>query len=286
MATRSDVRKAYYGARPQESRMVLAAPEVREVTEAGFTLVGYASVTDAPYEVQDWLGSYTETIARGAFGKALQESQDVRLLVNHDGIPLARTRSGTLALREIMNPLDDPQGRGQTGLWCDAQVDATSPLAQTVRSAMMRGDLSEMSFAFQATRQEWNEDYSQRTVTECRLYDVSVVTYPANPATSAQMNSTTLAGIAARMASRRSLTDPDDVAVITQLLGVLAAIDDVVDARIDATADYLGVASPDDDDATEEPGEPMMDDESGRASEPDTEHAARALALARARRSR
>ena len=100
------------------------------------------------------------------------------------------------------------------------------------------------------------------------------------------MNSTTLAGIAARMASHRALTDPDDVAVITQLLGVLAAIDDVVDARIDATADYLGDASPDDDDATEEPGEPMMDDDSGRSSEPDTEHAARALALARARRSR
>ena len=131
--------------------MVLAAPEVREDAEGVLTLRGYASVTDAPYEVEDWLGSYTETIARGAFGKALQESQDVRLLVNHDGIPLARTRSGTLTLREIIDPLDDPQGRGQTGLWCEARIDGSSPLAQTVRSAMMRGDLSEMSFAFQAT---------------------------------------------------------------------------------------------------------------------------------------
>ncbi|MDA8439837.1 MAG: hypothetical protein M0Z51_13390, partial [Propionibacterium sp.] len=64
--------------------------------------------------------------------------------------------------------------------------------------------------------------------------------------------------VAARMASKRALTDPDDVAVIQQLLGVLAAIDDVVDARIDVTADYLGVESPDDDDMT--PEAPSEDD--------------------------
>ncbi|MDA8437889.1 MAG: HK97 family phage prohead protease [Propionibacterium sp.] len=259
MTTGIEVRRAYYEQqRPRESRMVLVAPEVRDDGGTEFVLSGYASTTDAPYEVNDWLGAYTETIARGAFGKALQESDDVRLLLNHDGIPLARTRSGTLALREITDPLADPQGRGQTGLWCQARIDASSPLAQTVRSAMVRGDLSEMSFAFQATRQEWNADYTQRTVNEVKLFDVSVVTYPANPATTAQMNSARLAGVAARMASKRALTDPDDVAVIQQLLGVLAAIDDVVDARIDVTADYLGVESPDDDDMT--PEAPSEDD--------------------------
>jgi phage head maturation protease len=49
---------------------------------------------------------------------------------------------------------------------------------------MERGDLDEMSFAFQVIRQEWSPDYTQRDITEVKLFDVSVVTYPANPATS------------------------------------------------------------------------------------------------------
>lgn len=268
MTTGIEVRRAYYEQqRPRESRMALVAPEVRDEGGAEFMLSGYASTTDSPYEVEDWLGAYTETISRGAFGKALQEADDVRLLLNHDGVPLARTRSGTLALREVTDPLTDPQGRGQTGLWCQARIDASSPLAQTVRSAMVRGDLSEMSFAFQATRQEWNSDYTQRTVNEVKLFDVSVVTYPANPGATAQLNSARVAGLAARMASKRALTDPDDVAMIQQLLGVLAAIDDVVDARIDTTADYLGVESPDDDDAAPEMAPEMApEDDAARAN--------------------
>lgn len=276
MTLRSEIRRGLYEGRPREMRLATARPEVREDEEGSFAVSGYASVTDAPYAVTDWLGEYTETIARGAFGKSLQESEDVRLLVNHDGVPLARTRSGTLTLREIARPTDDPQGRGQTGLWCDARIDAGSPLAQTIRSAMTRGDLDQMSFAFAATRQEWNEDYTQRTVTEVRLYDVSVVTYPANPATSVHLNSDELAAVAARMATKRALTDPDDVALITRLLGVLSAIDSVVDDQIEETAEYLGVESPDDEAAepTEEP--------TGDRAESDVRE--RALALARARR--
>jgi HK97 family phage prohead protease len=273
MTTRSEVRRELYAQRQTEFRFRAERPEVREAEDGTLALRGYASVTDAPYEVEDWLGAYTETVERGAFGKALRDGNDVRLLVNHDGVPLARTRSGTLALREVTDPLADPQGRGQTGLWCEATLDGASPLAQTVRSAMARGDMDEMSFAFQATRQEWNEDYTQRTIREVKLFDVSVVTYPANPATSVQLNSEHLAGVAARMASKRSLTDPDDVAFIGRLLGVLSAIDSIADEAAESTADYLGVADPDADEP--EPDEPAADDSR-----------ARALALAQARAHR
>lgn len=181
-------RSAHYGEKPREMRLRLTNPEIRDNGDGSINFVGYASVTDVPYEVNDMWGSYMETIARGAFGKSLQESDDVRLLVNHDGIPLARTRSGTLSLREITDPLADPQGRGQTGLWSEApNLDPASPLVQTVASAMRRGDLAEMSFAFSATRQTWNADYTEREVNECRLFDVSVVTYPASPTTSASL---------------------------------------------------------------------------------------------------
>jgi HK97 family phage prohead protease len=197
-------RRAFYDAKPREQRMSVGRVEARDAEDGGLTLAGYASITDAPYEVNDWLGTYSETIARGAFGKSLREADDVRLLVNHDGVPLARTKSGTLTLREVAKPEDDPQAANQTGLWCEASLDSASPLAQTVRSAMNRGDLSEMSFAFQATRQEWDADYENRTVREVRLFDVSVVTYPANPATSVHLNSADVA------ADIRELPTPHD----------------------------------------------------------------------------
>lgn len=144
----------------------------------GYLFSGYATVFDAPYEVSDFLGDYRETIRTGAFSRTLNNGADVRLLLNHDGVPLARTKSGTLTLSQ-----DD------TGLWCEARLDAQSTLVRDIKSAMDRGDLDQMSFAFRATRQEWNEDYTSRDITEAQLYDVSIVTYPANPATSASMRS-------------------------------------------------------------------------------------------------
>lgn len=140
------------------------------------TLNGYACVTDEAYEMQDWLGAYTEVVRSGAFGKTLAEQADVRLLLNHDGLPLARTKSGTLRLAE-----------DATGLAVDADLEPRSGLVNDIRSAMERGDLDEMSFAFQVTRQEWSPDFTQRDIQEVRLFDVSVVTYPANPATSAAL---------------------------------------------------------------------------------------------------
>lgn len=243
-------RRAIYGTKGhRDTRTVIGSPQMREEGDGTFRVSGYACVTGASYSVRDFLGEYVETIARGAFAKALREADDVRLLVNHDGVPLARTRSRTLTLTEITNPADDPQGRGQTGLWCEASIDASSPLAQTVRSAMARGDLDEMSFAFTATRQTWNSDYTERTVNECRLYDVSIVTYPANPATSVQLNSAELSGVAARMA--QGVATRDDQAKIAALLGPMVALAKIAEeapptgaaaARANAQAHALWVA--------------------------------------------
>lgn len=155
-----------------ESRLV--TPEFRMVGDDKAEIHGYATVYDYPYDVYGGpsRGGFTETIAAGATKKSVSEKDDVRLLINHDGTALARTKSGTLALRS-----DD------TGLLVDATLDLRSTEARDVAIAMERGDLDEMSFAFQAIRQEWNEDYTERTITEVRLFDVSLVTYPANPAT-------------------------------------------------------------------------------------------------------
>jgi HK97 family phage prohead protease len=147
-----------------------------DVVGTGFT--GYASTTEDPYPVTDWLGEYQETMCRGAFAKALSDANDVRLLVNHEGLPLARTKSGTLLLRE-----DDK------GLSVDVPALGNSPRVQDIVEAMQRGDVDQMSFAFKATRQEWNEDYTERFVREVKLYDVSLVTTPANPNATAKLRS-------------------------------------------------------------------------------------------------
>jgi HK97 family phage prohead protease len=172
-----------------ETRKTATAPAQTPTGLGGpVRLTGYASVTGVAYDVTDFLGTYAETIAVGAFTRAIAERQDVRLLLNHEGIPLARTASGTLTLREVLRPQDDPQGLGQTGLWIDATIDtAGSPLAQAAQSALARRDMSQMSFAFACSPsgQTWNKDYTERDVTDLDLFDVSIVTYPASSTTSA-----------------------------------------------------------------------------------------------------
>ena len=150
--------------------------ELRDAKD-GFTFEGVASVVSTGYHVRDQWGDYTETIMPGAFNRTLKQKADVRLLVNHSGVPLARSKSGTLQL--TANP----------NLRATATLDPSNPTVQEIRSAMNRGDLDQMSIGFRVRDEEWSADYSQRSIKEIELFDVSVVTYPASPTTSAQMRS-------------------------------------------------------------------------------------------------
>lgn len=138
----------------------------------GKTLVGYAAVFDSPSEPLPW----TEFVRRGAFTKTIKDGADVRLLIDHEGVPLARTKSGTLSLSE-----------DEIGLRIEAMLDENNPDAAKVMSALRRGDLSQMSFAFQTVKDSWSDDKRTRELKEVRLYDVSVVTYPAYEETVAEL---------------------------------------------------------------------------------------------------
>ena len=151
--------------------------EVRASEDGTVTFDGVASVVDTPYQVRDMFGEFQETMVKGAFKKTLAEKADVRLLVNHDGVPLARTKSKTLTL--TANP----------DLRSVAKLDPANPTVQEVRSAMDRGDLDQMSIGFRVVRQEWNGDYTERFIREVELFDVSVVTYPASTTTTASLRS-------------------------------------------------------------------------------------------------
>ncbi len=166
----------------QRGRLLEARATTVELrrTEGGDPIIdGYATVWEQEYDVAGGPPvGWTEVIAEGAATKSLREKPDVKLLFDHEGIPLARTRSGTLVLDsdDVGLHVTTPDG-----------IDSQSPHVRSVASAMERGDLDEMSFAFRALRNEWNADYTRRRITEVQLFDVSVVTYPANPATVAQL---------------------------------------------------------------------------------------------------
>ena len=158
--------------RPFRDVELRAAPDGTGSEKLTFT--GYACVVEEPYEMCDWAGEYTEVVRSGAFAKTLSEGADVPFKINHEGMTLARTKSGTMALAE-----------DTTGLHVEAELDPANPHVQALRSAMDRGDIDEMSFAFWVTRQVWSPDWTQRDILEVNLNkgDVSAVNYGANPAT-------------------------------------------------------------------------------------------------------
>lgn len=161
--------------------------EVRADDE-GVKVSGYAAVFD---QEADIAGFFREVIAPGAFRAALSRGDDVVLLINHDGLPLARTRSGTLKLTE-----------DERGLKVESALDAEDPDVGRVVPKMRRGDLDKMSFAFRATKQRWDDtqDPPLRTIEEVELYDVSIVTEPAYAGTEIGLRSLE----AAREAERKN----------------------------------------------------------------------------------
>ena len=144
--------------------------EIR-ATEAGIVVSGYAAVFNQPADIG---GSFREVIAPGAFTEAIGRD-DVVFLINHEDLPLARTRSGTLTLSE-----------DEHGLRMETVLDAADPDVQSIVPKMKRGDLDKMSFAFTSDVEEWEDDGKMvtRTIKKVTLYDVSIVTTPAYDGTS------------------------------------------------------------------------------------------------------
>lgn len=142
----------------------------------GIKVEGYAAVFG---EETDIGGMFREVIERGAFKDAIGRD-DVVFLINHDGLPLARTRSGTLKLTEDSH-----------GLKIETMLDADDPDVKSISGKMKRGDLDKMSFAFYPEIQEWDEDGDTplRTIKKASLHDVSIVTTPAYEGTEIALRS-------------------------------------------------------------------------------------------------
>ena len=142
----------------------------------GLILEGRPIVYDQPTKINDPAGEYIEIIRRGALDEA--DISDARLLYNHDlnKVPLARTP-------RTMQLLKDP-----AGLKMVATLPETEE-AKSVYTAVKRGDLSGMSFAFKVP--EGGDRYDAATNTREifkieKIYEISVVPFPAYPQTSVE----------------------------------------------------------------------------------------------------
>lgn len=174
-ATRTKADRA--AAAGTERRAYPVQLEVRAQSTGKAAIEGYASVTETPYEMWDWYGSYTEVVRAGAFAKTLSENPQVQLLLNHGGLSMAYTRAGTLRLAE-----------DATGLHIAADVNTSRSDVADMVAALGDGDVDEMSFAFRVPtgKSIWSPDYDERSIVEVDIHrgDVSVVNFGASPTTS------------------------------------------------------------------------------------------------------
>jgi HK97 family phage prohead protease len=193
----------------------------------GMTFTGYASVFNSPS--QD-LGGFIEYVAPGAFKRSLQSRNEVKLLWNHDsGEPLASLRGGTMQLVE-----DD------RGLKVTATLPQTSrgrDVAELLRTKV----IDSMSFGFNVIKDTWSRDGQTRTLDSVRLFEVSIVSFPAYEATTAQVrsqptiNPDQLADALLKLESGEEL-DEENATLITEVVNKLKAnpaVEEVIDNGLD-----------------------------------------------------
>ncbi len=141
--------------------------EFRARDEGGPVIEGYFSVFNRDYEL--WPGA-VEQVAPGAFRETL--GGDIRALANHDTrLVLGRTTTGTLTLRE-----DDK------GLFGTIKMNEQDSDAMNLYARVQRGDVSQCSFGFDILDEEFTERSDGSvlwTIRKVKLYEVSVVTFPA-----------------------------------------------------------------------------------------------------------
>jgi HK97 family phage prohead protease len=193
----------------------------------GMTFTGYASVFNSPS--QD-LGGFIEYVAPGAFKRSLQSRNEVKLLWNHDaGEPLASLRGGSMQLVE-----------DERGLKVTASLPQTSrgrDVAELLRTKV----IDSMSFGFNVIKDTWSRDGQTRTLDSVRLFEVSIVSFPAYEATTAQVrsqptiNPDQLADALLKLESGEELDEPS-ATLITEVVNKLKAnpgVEEVIDNGLD-----------------------------------------------------
>jgi HK97 family phage prohead protease len=165
--------------------------EIKEVGEGG-KFTGIASV----YDVEDLGG---DIIEKGAFKKTIAENPDVVILWQHDA--------------------DEVIGKGRVSesgnkVTVEAQLDMDDVTAQKAYSKLKKGLIKGLSIGFNTIKSKWEEIEEEgkrryiRRISELKLWEVSVVTFPMLPA--------------AQVTRVKSMSD-EDVATLKDQIQALSA---------------------------------------------------------------
>lgn len=198
------------------------SPDLAEMRAEGdgMTFTGYAIRYNADSEPLPFI----ERIAPGAVTRSLKSRNEIKAFVNHNtDLVLGSTRSGTLRMNEN-----------------DQGVPVTIDLPDTtygrdLSKSVARGDVSGMSFGFSVVKDKWSNDGAQRTITELRLHEVSVVTgFPAYRQTTAAVRSLPL------LAQRTGV----DLDSLSDAVTALESGDLITDEQYDVLSTALDRARP------------------------------------------
>lgn len=130
---------------------------VRQTSDTGQTFTGYGSVFGE-------VDSYGDVVAAGAFAASLRaRAGKIPMLWQHD---ISRPIGTWLTLREDTR-----------GLWVEGRI-----LDDQVYRLLKGGALDGLSIGFRVVRSETDATTGIRTVTQVDLFEVSLVTFPANEA--------------------------------------------------------------------------------------------------------
>lgn len=151
--------------------------EYKTRDEDGKKLIeGYFAVFNSPY-TGEW---GFETIDPAAFDEI--GGDDIRALINHDSTyVMGRTTAGTLLLRV-----------DEIGLWGSIEVNPNDQDAVNCYERVKRGDVTQCSFGFDILAEDTEALEDGKThyhIRKIKLYEVSVVTFPAYKDTGVQARS-------------------------------------------------------------------------------------------------
>ena len=155
----------------RQMRCIMSEFNTRNDESGDLYISGYFSVFNSDYEL--WPGA-TESIAPTAFDDTLAD--DIRALIDHETrLVLGRTKAGTLTLKN-----------DSRGLWGEIKVNQNDQDAMNLYERVKRHDVDQCSFGFDIIDEEFEDrgDSVHWTIKKVKLYEVSVVTFPAYTETS------------------------------------------------------------------------------------------------------
>ena len=159
--------------------------ELRTEQESDNPGVAYIEGYPIVFNQETDMGEWREVIDPSAVTDE-KMLRDVALMVGHDfgSIPLAHSRRNNGSGTMVLTAAED-------GVFMRAALDVeNNPRAKEAYSAVKRGDMTGMSFAFTVDKENWEDLDTEKPLRRIagfgKIFEVSLVAFPAYPQTSVQ----------------------------------------------------------------------------------------------------